>query len=246
MAEHCRIQKTYLSKVLNRDGHLSEDQTYLATEYLGLSAEEQAFTLLLHRIERSQLPARREQLSAEIDAIRRIKLKTESNIRVDTPPSIPSDLTEYYLDPLFQVIHMMLTLRKYQQAPGEIGVSLGLKSEALHKYLRGLQRMGLAKLTEVRGQMQRAQILRDNLHLPQTSALHGAYSARMRLKAIERMGQLSPDESYSFSAIFSTNPRVRQKIHASFIEWLKTVQKSVQASREEEVYQINFDLLNWS
>lgn len=43
MAKACRIQKTYLSRVLNRDGDLSRDQLYRACEFLGFSAAEKEF-----------------------------------------------------------------------------------------------------------------------------------------------------------------------------------------------------------
>lgn len=246
MAEHCRIQKTYLSKVLNRDGHLSEDQLYLATGYLGLDADEKDFTLLLHSFERSEVPARKKELQVRIDAIRTAKLKTEANLKVEAPRIMELDLTEYYLDPLFQVIHMCLTLRRFQQEPEAIAAGLGLKPASLANYLRGLERMKIAELTLLRGRIVRAQVLRDNLHLPDDSILHSAYAGRMRLKGLERMDQLTSDEAYRFSVIFSTNARVRQKIHSSFIEWLKSTQKAVQGSREEDVYQMNFDLFNWT
>ena len=247
LAEHCRVQKTYLSKVLNREGHLSEDQLYLALAFLGFNAEEQEFILLLHSLERSQLPVRRRELESKVDAIRVIKLKTESNLKLESTKTQSHDLTEYYLDPVFQVVHMCLTLKRFQSEPLTIAPVIGLKAKLLIKYLRGLEKMNLVKLTEAGGgTIARAQILQDNLHLPEDSVLHPAYAARMRLKGMEKMDQLTNDEAYRFSVIFSTNPRVRQKIHASFLEWLKSVQKSVQGSREEDVYQINFDLFNWT
>ena len=246
MAAHCRVQKTYLSKVLNREGHLNEDQIYLALDYLGLAPDECEFTLLLHSLERSQLVPRRKQIEARVNALRALRLKTEAHLDVNRASASAGveDLTEYYLEPYFQIIHMLLTLRRFQQNPMAVGEALGLPAAVVTKFLRGLERMRLIALT--RTQPLQGRVLRDKLHLPQDSSLHSAYSARLRLKAIERMSALKADEGYSFSVLFSTDARVRQKIHSSFMEWLKDVQKMVQNGREEDVYQINFDLLNWT
>lgn len=250
MAEHCRIQKTYLSKVLNHDGHLSEDQLYLALEYLEFDEEAREFTLLLMAHEKSSVPARKAELEKQIKDIRRRKLKTESNLSVETNNPQATDLTAYYLDPLMQIIHMYLTIRRFAHNPEKIAESLKITLPALHRRLKNLESMGIVRLhysTERRGRIEKAEVLRDNLHLPHDSHLHPSYATRLRLKAMERMDQLeNPDEAFRFSVIFSASPKTRERIHASFLEWLKSVQKWVQSDREEEVYQINFDLLNWT
>lgn len=245
MAEHCRVQKTYLSKVINRDAHLNEDQLFLALDYIGLAEEERQFALILHSVERSQLASRRALLERQIALIRAKKLKTESYLDVSTQDPQQA-LTAYYLDPLYQVVHMLLTIKRFQQHPARVGEAIGLKPTVVRKYLLGLKQMGLIGLSENKGSIVSAKVLKDNLHLRQDSTLHPAYSARMRLKAIERMDQLEKSEAYSFSAVFSTSPKVREQIHASFVEWLQSVQKAVQKGSEDEVYQINFDLLKWS
>lgn len=244
MAEHCQVQKTYLSKVLNQDAHLNDDQMYLACDYLELSGDERHFALLLHAWERAQVRARRHGLEQQIEGMRAQKLKTEANLSVKS--ELAADLTEYYLDPLFQISHMLLTLQRFRNDSLSIGRPLGLPERSVRKCLKGLERMGLIRLKEGKDLVLRAEVLRDNLHLGDSSPLHSAYSARMRLKAIERLDQLDKTDGYSFSVVFSTNPKVRNKIHASFVAWLKTVQTLVQDSAEEEVYQMNFDLLKWS
>ena len=40
MSIACRLQKTYLSKVLNHHGNLDEDQVYLACQFLGFEEDE--------------------------------------------------------------------------------------------------------------------------------------------------------------------------------------------------------------
>lgn len=250
MAEHCRVQKTYLSKVLNHDGHLSEDQLYLALDYLEFDDEAREFTLLLMAWEKSIVPARKASLERQIKSLRGMKLKTESNLSVETSHTQAADLTPYYLDPLMQIIHMYLTIRRFALNPDKIADSLRISLPALNRRLKNLESMGIIRLhfsSERRGRIERVEVLRDNLHLPQDSVLHASYATRLRLKAMERMENAEhPDDAFRFSVIFSASPKTRERIHASFLDWLKGIQKIVQSDREEEVYQINFDLLNWT
>lgn len=246
MAEHCRVQKTYLSKVLNHDVHLSEDQLFLALDFLSFDDDAREFTHLLMAWEKSQIPSRRDQLEKKLKKIRSEKLKTESNLDVNSTLIQATDLTAYFLDPMMQVVHMYLTIKKFSMDPNKIAELLHLRPQSLHKYFRSLESMGLIRTHASRGKIDRIEIIRKNLHLPQESILQSSYASRMRLKAIERMDVLDSDEAYRFSVIFSADTKTRERIHASFMEWLKGAQKQVQASREEEVYQMNFDLLNWT
>lgn len=66
MAKHCRVQRSYLSRVIHREGNLSDDQLFLAAKYLGLTDLETEFVLALKALEDSQVEERREFLRAVI------------------------------------------------------------------------------------------------------------------------------------------------------------------------------------
>ncbi len=183
MAEHCRIQKTYLSKVLNHKGHLSEDQLFMALDYLHLPADDREYVELLYGVERSQLPVRRQMFETRLALLRAQKLRTETNLEISVTQITHENLTESFLDPLYIVIHMCLTIRRLQNDPDTIGKRLGLRPEVLRMYLLGLARMKLVRLTETSGRITRLQVLQDSLHLPEDSVLQAAYSMRMRLNA---------------------------------------------------------------
>ncbi|HVK61028.1 MAG TPA: TIGR02147 family protein [Bdellovibrionales bacterium] len=246
MAEHCGIQKTYLSKVLNREGHLNEDQLFLAFEYLEFDREASDFGLLLLNWEKASTPKRKQRLADEIAKIKRAKLKTEASIAVEKANPGSAELLEYYLDPIYQVIHMCLTVRRLADDPLKIAELLHLRPAALRRYMTGLAGMGIIRFQESRGTYSKVSVVLDNLHLPEDSPLHPAYSARMRMKAVERMETLDKSDAYRFSVVFSTDAKAKEEIHSSFLNWLKGVQKTVQKSSEEEVFQLNFDLFSWT
>jgi transcriptional regulator with XRE-family HTH domain len=70
MADYCGVQRTYLSKMMNREGNLSEDQIFLASKYLGLSPEETDFLLLLRAASATEIPERRLHLESLAEKIR--------------------------------------------------------------------------------------------------------------------------------------------------------------------------------
>lgn len=67
----------------------------------------------------------------------------------------------------------------------------------------------------------------------------------MRLKALDQIEKNPQHDDYCFSVIFSTHPKVRSQIQSKFLEFLNEVQKLVGEHPEENVYQMNFDLLEW-
>ena len=85
-----------------------------------------------------------------------------------------------------------------------------------------------------------------NFHLPAESPLYRAYRLGVRVRAYERLQNSRTNDNYSFSVIFSSNEEVRAKIHKEFLKFLQRVEKWVKDGKAEEVYQMNFDLMNWS
>ncbi len=246
MAAHCRIQKTYLSKVLNHDGHLSEDQLFDALEYLEFEREPIEFVMLLLSLDRSSSRRRKDILARTIFEIRQKHIRTEANLKVQSVLPERTDLFEYYLNPLCQILHMGLTIRRFQQNPLKLAEPLHLAESAIHKYMEILKRLEIIDFQFTRGTYTKVTVIRDNLHLPQDSVLQDVYTARLRLKAIDQAEQLDKSDAYRFSVVFSTDPKTREKIHSSFLTWLKSIQKLVSEGKEEEVFQINFDLLKWT
>jgi DNA-binding MarR family transcriptional regulator len=242
LAAHCRIQKTYLSKVLNKDGHLTQDQLYLAGEFLKFTHDELDYLLLLHSLETSVVVARRKELKARIAKIQADNLQTEKHTTVRTHAKTTArDREAYYLDPLYSLIHMFLTIERYRQDQFKIAEALGLSTARLVEYLERLEEMGLIKFEK-----NKYSVVEDGIHLPAESELQRSYRTMMRLKALEKMSQLERDAFYSFSVVFSSDETVRAKIQASFLEFLNLMQKLVQDGIEKEIYQMNFDLVAWS
>ncbi len=241
MAEHCRVQKTYLSKVLNRDGDLNADQLFLACDYLDLDADASEFTFLLHSLETCSIAKRKNDLIRQIQKIRSEKQRTESSTKVSQLEVDPRTLTKYYLDPMCSVVHMYLTINRYAKNPKLIAEDLGFSKAKVGQYLEILEEMKIVSLDK--GVYR---VVRDDIHLPKESELITGYRTMMRLKALERMNQSDAADPYSFSVIFSAGHKCRAQVQSKFMKFLTEVQELTEKTSEEAVYQMNFDLLNWT
>ncbi len=244
MAEACRVQKTYLSTVLSGSGHLNADQVYLASEFLEFTPLQTEYTALLLEYERSVVPKRKRELLAQISDCRRRADKSEAHLDSEV---VRSDdgigaYGEYYLDPLFLLAHMYLTIDTFASDVSLLARKLGISQNALSRMLGVLSRLGIIELHEGG-----YRVLKEVIHLPEDSFIFPIHRKLIRMKTLERLNQKDeqPDSAYTFSATFSGDEATRTKLHAGFLKYLKLVQQLVKKAPGREVYQLNFDLFPW-
>jgi uncharacterized protein (TIGR02147 family) len=243
MADFCRVQKTYLSRAINLSNktHLSSDQIYLACQFLKLSREEADYVLLLSEFEKCQIPNRKNDLRKKIESMRVKNLKTENNLSLKEVVLGELEISEFYLDPLLQVIHLFLTISRFAKSPDRISEHLPIPSEVLNDKIKKLESLKLIRIEDKKIVVQQSQ-----LHLSNESSFIHAYRLQMRLSSLEQMKRISQDQYYSFSALFSATEEVKTEIHDMFLNFLKEVQRKVASAEAKDVYQMNFDLLPWS
>jgi len=241
LADSCRVQKTYLSKVLNHGGNLNTDQIYLAAEYFGFNQIQTDYLFLIHDYDQCVVDKRKKELLRQIHKIQKEQLNTQSHLKVKSEELQLEALQEYYADPYYQIIHIFLTIKYYQENPNEIREKLNLSEDKFQNYLHKLIKMNIIILEN---KSYKSHI--DNIHLPSHSSMMKAYRTMTRIQALQKLNTLDDHNSYNFSVVFSTDQKTRDKIHQNFLEFLKETQKLVSKSKEEDVFQMNFDLLKWS
>jgi uncharacterized protein (TIGR02147 family) len=243
MAKACGIQKTYLSRVLNSDAaHLNEDQLYHAALFLGFGRDERRFMGLLRDFQKSTSTARRGELKAEIEQPREKKLRSEAYLAsAKVEAGAPTELAAYFLDPAVLLTHMFLAIPRYRNEPRLIQEQLHLTTEKFADVLARLESLGMISLGK-----DGYRLVRDSLHLPSDSPLYPAYRMLQRMKAMERMQALDAPQSYNFSVLFTADEKARHEIRTRFLELLKDVEGVAGSAPDAEVYQMNFDLFDWS
>ncbi len=243
MALACRIQKTYLSKVLNSPAHLNADQLFAACEYLKLNPTETEFMLLLRESEIATNSKRAGLLKAKIIKIRNANLKTESAIQISKDSSIDNNKWDYYTDIDLQLVHMFMTIPVYAKDPHQICQKIGINSTRLQSILLKLQSWQI-----IRFQDSIYHVSDPKLHLPEDSPVFLAFGILNRVKTIEKIRQskIDRDNDYFFSVIFSANKKLQSKFKRKLLDVLKDLQSEVVNSKSEEIYQLNIDFFKWS
>ncbi|MBC7464673.1 MAG: DUF4423 domain-containing protein [Bdellovibrio sp.] len=245
LANHCHVQKTYLSKVLNKDGHLSPDQFFLAQQFikmrLRLPDAKTDFLELLYLSDTTDIQERKLALSKKIEKQKSESSKTEKMIALENVVLGNQIKEEYHLDPYFSLIHMFLTIEKYATDISKISDSLNLSKLVVSKYLAKLVDWGILKVEN-----KKYVVVADNLHLSKDSSIYMNYRNLMNQFAINKMNSLNEEDFYSFSVMFTCDKKVNEKIRQKFFTFLKEIQTDVKKSKVEDVYQMNFNLLKWS
>jgi hypothetical protein len=231
------VQRSYLSRVLNRFAALNSDQLYLGCRALHFSAEERDFLFLLLELERSAVEDRKQELIAERNRIQAKHNKAEGHLKKRKMVSVRNDdVSEYYLQPLCPLVHMYLTIPRYLAQPTLLREVLGLNAKSLAHVLSVLETCGILRVDG-----DRYILLETKLHTS-NSTLSRAFSTQFRVKAIEAQQKIGNDEDYFFTSSFTATPEVRDEIRKKFLNFLAWVSDRVEDSEPEEVFCFNFDL----
>lgn len=242
VAQQCRIQKGYLSRVVAKSADLSRDQLFLFCDAMHLDPQQRNFLFLLHDFNRAGVEKRKIALGRELEQLRAKAAKTEGHIRYDKLISDDvSQFSKYYLDINTQLVHMFLTVQRYRNDLSLIESALRIDSTQMHQHLARLEELGLIKIEGAK-----ISILRDELHLSADHPIFPIYRSMMRIRATSRLQENSDADNYSYSAFVSASSNTRILVKKRFLAFLKELQKEVGTDNPQEVFQINFDVLSWS
>lgn len=241
MADACRIEKAYLSRTLNGESHLSQDQLFLACKFLGYPDEERHYLFLLHQYARSGLAAHKKELKGQIESLRKRHKKTESYIKAPLASPNSQQMMGYFLDFNAQLVHMLLTIEKYARNPGLIAKVLHLPESAVFELIGKLEDLQIVEY-----ELAKYRVVKESLHLSSDSPYYKAYRLAARMKSMERLQASVSDQAYSLSVTFSSTETVHERIRKEFMAFLTKVNDLVEESESEDVFQMNFDLFPWT
>lgn len=244
LADAAKIQKPYMSKVMSKAANLSTDQLYRISLFLNLNEEEQYYVNLCLELERSGIAERRTMLKMKIESIAaqyRDSTKHISAKVLDTDSGI-SSMSEYYLDPLMQLVHVGLTIPKYRKNPLALAHDLHITGPQMHTIISTLEKCNL--IERKNDQFMQKEI---TVHLPKTSPLYKTWRNQVKLASMQKLNSLPIDnKTYSFSTVFSSTETTRKNIHTKFLDFLKECEKDVRTGEPKHLYQMSFDLFCWA
>lgn len=230
------IHRPYLSRVMGGHADLNADQAHAVCEFLGFDEGETEYTQLLLDYARATHPARKARLKTKIRSIRERELEIKTQLRA--PEAAVGSVLRYYLNPIYQIVHMYLTIPRFQSNPRLIAAQLNISPKQLEDTLSVLVAEGL--VTQVKpGQFVSA---KDAVHLPDDSPLCLSQQILVRARSLERLSTLGPKNSFRFSVTFSADEETYDGIRERFNRFLRELEPMVRAAPCENVYQLNFDL----
>ncbi len=240
VAKQIRVQPPYLSKVLSGRAQFNEDQLYLLARFFRLSNKEQAYLQKLSQHEKAGLKERKKELKKEIQRIQKLKLSTEEHIDTEELDRSKDEARRsYYLDPRHLLVHVSLALDKYSTLPERLIEDLKISEKKLDEIIENLKTLQL-----VRNIGPKLVLTKNNVHLKQGSDLYIPHQNLMRQLSAKRM--MNPgDEDYSLAISFSCTKEDKEKIKSLFLGFLKAFDDILRDAKDEEVYQLNFDLFQW-
>jgi plasmid maintenance system antidote protein VapI len=243
LAERMKIQRTYLSAVVNERAHVSSDQLFVAMQFLNLTDGERQFLELLHQWETSENRERRAHLLHRIESLRDERMKAKNYVRSKNIHKNRSDphLKRAFLNVDAQLVHVFLTIEKYRRNPEQIRAALQITEEAFRHVLGILVDACLIEMGDAE-----IRVLSDNLHLSSESDILHIYKLLMRQKAMQRIQSDPLNVNFGFSAIFSTDGKTRMMIRQNFLDFIEACKVLTENNDGEEVLQMNFDLIRWN
>lgn len=241
LAESMRVQRPYLSKVMNGSADLNSDQAYLLCRFFDLTDKESEFFELLLEFSRSQLKEKKDLLKKRIQAIQSTYLDIKKHVVAKEINLESSEFSEYYLNHYMQIVHVALNVKKFQNIP-KLAEALSINIDRLSEILKKLETL---ELVQFKGG--KYITTPQSIHLPKDSSLLKPHQSMVRMQSLQQLNSRSTDlGNYSFSVTFSGDEDIKKKIQEDFLKFLKMTQKTVSEGGTEEVYQINFDLFSWT
>lgn len=237
LADYLKIGRSFLSKVMNKTSHFDEDQLYLTTDFLSFNRDEENYIKLLHSYQISSLELRRKKIYEEIAAFQKRMLRTENNI--EHKKEVSSKQFHYYLNPWKQIVHIALSIPKYQNLDF-LSRDLQIPYNFLKIIIEELIQEEYISFTNGRYSN-----LKPLVHLPENHSFYPQWKSRIRQIGQSKTEFLPKDKSYEFSVIFSGGYELYAEIKQEFINSISNIQKKVKSSESEQLYQINIDFFNW-
>jgi len=241
LSTHARIQKAYLSQVINGHRDLNQDQLYLTCDYLELKDHEVKYLRLLLEYSRSALADRKSVLKKKIREMQDEYSSTSKTIDVDEQKITNNERDLYFLEPLHQLVHIALTISSFRKDLKLLAKSLHLPHQRVIDCIQNLEKMEIistqnGKITD----------LAPNMHLSPDSPIFKAWKSSLNMLAQSRIHLTNAEDKYDFSVVFSADDETKREIHQAFMQFLKKIKKNVEKAPAKEVYQMNFDLFRWT
>jgi uncharacterized protein (TIGR02147 family) len=240
LAKHLGCQSAYLYQVLKGAGNLTEDQAYKVTTFLGLSAAERDYFLLLVRLAKAGSAELRSFLMSEIHRRRSEELDLKNKIVAEAPPDNDAAWNYYFSGALPSLIHIATSSPKYQ-TPEAIARKLKIDVKTTSSHLTRLMGFGFVSLSEKKWHYNS-----PSFHFAKDSRHNLAMQVIRRSQAFSSLlGVQGGDQSaerVAFSSLFTLDKKSHEELRGIVSRFVENAHKVVHGGGTDEIYVLSLDL----
>lgn len=244
VAGACRVQKTFISRVFNKQAHFNHDQLFALANYFSFDGECQDYLTLLLDHSRAATKPRQQYLKRKIEKMQSERCNTPAHLgtqAIEIEAGVAHRYAIYYLQPIHQIVHVALAIPRYGLAPTLLAPDLGITRERLTHILKTLHDL---ELIQFEGET--VKILVSALYLPKEDHSYESWRALLRGLTASRLQTSKPEGAYSFSLTFAASEEAKGLLQRKFLEFLQEAKPIVEGAAPEDCFQMNFDLFSWT
>lgn len=236
LANVCRIQRSYLSQVINLKNHFSNDQLYSICEALELPKSQRDYLLLLSEYERCRNTERKNFLQQKILKLKQAESKSTSGMS----EALRDALDDYFCDPWAEIILNFFRIEHYAKNPDEVREVLGItrrRWDIVMKTLRDCQFVvdGADRILTPQG----FPVPEENS--PADRIRH--IMARMRV-AQQKLKQRYIDD-FLYNLWYTTTRDAKKQIKINQLHLLQRIHEEARHTKQEKIYQLTLDVLSF-
>jgi uncharacterized protein (TIGR02147 family) len=232
VAEVLQTHPSYVSRVLNGANNLTLDQGFTLGKWLEFDEAEQEFLSLLIQKDRAATKDYREALERRLESLRERKRDLGKDFQVQYSPN-PSEAL-YYSSWIYSAIHILLTIPQFNTVK-KISEALKISPSEAETGLRILEAMGAASLKGEHWSQTKSHVFISNSN-PLAQCYHSSWSHR--LNSFLSVGN---PEHVRYTGVHSLSKSDWKKLRVMIRDFLKSINSTVEPSKEETLVAIRID-----
>lgn len=237
------VQKTYVSRVINNEACWSSDQAFAICNEFNFNEDEVDYFCLLIEEERCGLDIRSKHIKKLLKTLRRKHLRTEMSIQAQVVESKDQLSAEYFADPYHSLVHVYLTIPKYQKTLSILSTTVGISLDHLMKIIQRLEGLGVIKYDKKNDTVA---VIQTSIHSPSGTPQIQAHQELFRAFALDRLHRCNEEQKNGFTVVFAGDKNLQESIWAEFLKFLEKTEKLAKSTSPENVYYLQFDLFPWT
>lgn len=232
-AEFLNCQRSYLSRVLLEEMHLTTDHAFRLTQYFEYSTDERDYFLALVESERASSSDYRAYWRARADEIKQRQAELGGVTR-RRDLSIDKLQVNYFASWTWSAIHFLVSIPEFQ-TPSAIAARLGLTPQVTTQMLEALQEQGLVEQSRGRWKYKAGEF-----HVDRSSPLVVFHHQNWRQRAVLD-AQNAGNESLHYTAVQTMSRADADRIRARLMEFIREASQIAGPSTPEDAVALTLD-----